>query len=144
MDLLRERQRRELHLARLRIRNGDLATTDPCTAAGGCCSTHSVYSSGGSPRESINIPHQASSIHTGPGTLLPSSVSLPSSPLQTNLAGQHDRVVHLDAVSCFFCFYGSCMSWDTIFFLKRTLFSWPDQVMHIHCRDAEFATWQLI
>lgn len=91
MELLRERQRRELQLARLHLRhnqqsNGNTLLT---TVADGSL-TRPIDSSGSSPHGAVNIPyHTITASHITSRLALPSSISLPGSPPHSSLLAQH-------------------------------------------------------
>ncbi|CAG9533409.1 unnamed protein product [Cercopithifilaria johnstoni] len=90
MELLRERQRRELQVARLRLRHNQLSNGNTLLAAVGGGLTHSVDSSGSSLHGPIHIPyHPITSPYISSRLTLPSSISLPGSPPQNSFLGQH-------------------------------------------------------
>lgn len=91
MELLRERQRRELQLARLRLRHNHPSNGSTLLATSiGSYLARSIDSSGSSPHGPVNIPyHPIASSHITSRLTLPSSISLPGSPPQNSFLGQH-------------------------------------------------------
>ncbi|EJD74728.1 WNK protein kinase [Loa loa] len=89
MELLRERQRRELQLARLRLHHHQLGNGNTLLTTVGGCLARSIDSSGSSPHGPIHIPyHPITSSHITSRLALPSSISLPGSPPQNSFLGQ--------------------------------------------------------
>ncbi|EJW87296.1 hypothetical protein WUBG_01792, partial [Wuchereria bancrofti] len=90
MELLRERQNRELQQARSRFRHNLSNGNASSTTTGGYL-TRSVDSTGSSLHAPVHIPyhHPLTSSRVTSQLALPSSISLPGSPPQHSFLGQH-------------------------------------------------------
>lgn len=88
MELLRERQRRELQIARLRLRHNQPSNGNILLAGNGAGFAGFVDNSGNIPRgPPVHIPYHHSTATSR--LTLPSSISLPGSPPQNSFLGQH-------------------------------------------------------
>ncbi|VDM91670.1 unnamed protein product [Litomosoides sigmodontis] len=90
MEMLRERQRRELQVARLRLRHNQLSNGNILLAAVGGGLAGSVDGFRSSLHSAIQIPyHSIVGSNITSRFVLPSSISLPGSPPQHSFLGQH-------------------------------------------------------
>lgn len=103
MEMLRERQRRELQVARLRLRHNQPSNGNTLLATVGGGLAGSVDGFRSSLHGPVLIPyHSIVGSHITSRLVLPSSISLPGSPPQQSFLGQH--LAPLRDIQVYVCF----------------------------------------